>query len=67
MSGLRKMRRSMAKANGTPLRRGPAKGSTGAVKGPARLPSLAESFKATNRAKREAAKKATPTPETKAA
>lgn len=50
-------RRAMAKAQGYTVRRGPPKGSTGQAKGPARLPSLAESFKVSNRRKHEAAKK----------
>jgi hypothetical protein len=55
MSGLRTMKRSMAKAQGIPTRRGPAKGTTGKVKGPARSPSLAEVHVA---ARREARAKA---------
>jgi hypothetical protein len=39
---LRKIRRSKQKANGEPLREGPARGTTGKVKGPARSPTLVE-------------------------
>ena len=38
---LRTMKRSVQKAHGVPFRRGPKKGTTGQVKGPARIPSLA--------------------------
>jgi hypothetical protein len=38
----RSLRRSIAKANGLPLRTGPAKASDGSAKGPARTPSRYE-------------------------
>ena len=38
---IRTIKRSMKKANQEPMRRGPAKGSTGKAKGPNQLPSLA--------------------------
>jgi hypothetical protein len=68
MSALRKMRRSVKKANGVALRRGPAKGTTGKVKGPARSPSLAEARAAARRQKlAEESVKSTLAAETKAA
>jgi hypothetical protein len=54
MSGQRTLKRSVAKANGTPLRRGPAKASDGTAKGPARSPTQREVF-AIRRAQRAAA------------
>jgi hypothetical protein len=60
---LRTMKRSKAKANGNPLRYGPAKGTTGKEKGPARSPSLAETRRAVN----AEAKRAKAAAETKAA
>jgi hypothetical protein len=50
MSGLRTLRRSVAKAQGLPLRRGPAKASDGSAKGPARSPSREEIRQAKRRA-----------------
>jgi hypothetical protein len=40
--GLRKLKRSMRKAQGLPLRNGPAKASDGSEKGAARTPSREE-------------------------
>jgi hypothetical protein len=52
MSGLRTMRRSMARANGLPLRRGAARASDGSEKGPARMPSAEDVRQAKRRARK---------------
>lgn len=60
MSAGSSRRRAMKKAQGVPLRRGPEKGTTGTIKGPAQSPSLAAmTAHARREAKRLAAIEAT--------
>ncbi len=63
---LRTMKRSVKKASGQSLRVGPAKGTTGQPKGPARSPSLAET-RAAARRQAKAPEIEAPKAETKAA
>lgn len=51
----RTLRRQAMKAQGVPLRNGPAKGSTGKEKGPARTPTLLEARRMARAALRAAA------------
>ena len=51
----RSLKRSIRKAQGLPLRTGPAKASDGSEKGPARLPSLHQRNEAKRAARKAAA------------
>lgn len=55
---IRNLKRSVKKSSGQPLSVGPAKGTTGRVKGPARMPSLSE-VRAEQRRRAKAASSAT--------